>query len=57
MSTTALTNSYGGVRRGRAWFTTSPEELKRPKKVPKLDPKVVIRRRPGKAGETVRRRP
>jgi len=49
MDTTVLTNSYGSLRRGRVWFTTSPEQLKRssePKKRPTL-PEVVIRRRQG----------
>ena len=57
MSTTALTNSFGRIRHGRVWFTTSPEELKRKKKPAKLDPRVVIRRRCGQPGEIVRRRP
>jgi len=52
----ALTNSYGGIRRGRVWFTTSPEQLKleSQKKTPKYDTTVVVRRRRSRKDQRVR---
>lgn len=42
----ALTQSFGIVRRARAWFTTSPAELrKKPEPEPPQNKVVLIRRR------------
>ncbi len=44
----ALTRSFGLVNRARAWFTTSPEELREETEQPSSQKRVVlIRRRNG----------
>jgi hypothetical protein len=46
------TNSYGNVRRGRVWFTTSPAELRAESRQPcPAQPYVRILRRPGQPDE------
>jgi hypothetical protein len=39
-----LTNSYGSLRHGPAWFTTSPQELAKTPE-PKRKQEIVVRRK------------
>jgi hypothetical protein len=39
-----LTHSYGVLRHGSAWFTTSPEQLAQPP-APARKPEIVVRRK------------
>ena len=46
------TNSYGNVRRVRAWFTTSPQQLRAESRQPcPAQPYIRILRRPGQPDE------
>ena len=40
-----LTKSCGGIRRGRVWFTTSPEQIKRESRESTTTKKVTVVRR------------
>lgn len=39
------THSYGVLRHGSAWFTTSPEQLAKPPAPPPPPPTIVVRRK------------